>query len=744
MKLLKFKQPYVSIDYNGDSHNYNYLKWKMNKHDLEPLLSSLNKILKNFEIYRGDFKYLPIKIRFSRVLPKTSRIKNIFKCDGLEPEHIGSNYVFKDEKLIHKIDIIYKCSENDIEITLNKIKDLYNNWPSDLEKFINEKKQQYNLIKSKKANSHSKDESKQNAQTFNKLIFDHILANESYRHFEKYYGDLFEIESVELFEQKKFNEGQIITFFDLANFSHIKDLLNKKGIEILDESIVMDQFFNLDLLSLNKILDLYPFLISKASKNLYISTEKIDPKIKEPVLIDKGLDVNGTIGAIDTYGSFKNGWENYIDYVEYPLPKIPGFNFEKDYSHGTSVASLLAGNDIINDRFQDGLGIYKVALFGVLPMGEISLFYFMKIIKRIISENNAIKIWNLSIQSENYAQGISVLGRFFDILQKKYDVLFIVSAGNDKNTISSGADSLSAITVGSLYEDENYDLKITSYSGYKKIFGRFEKPNTYEISNDVQANDASENFKYVIDDSGYITWTDGTSFSAPLTARKCCYLLNKYNLSLESIKAIINLLSKVSSNKLPNILFDDDTNNILLLIEGEIKPKESKLISINLPLLEAEKNKKSKFVQNFTYATSTSYIVVPSNKLGDEYSSINLEAKIVCKKGKKGYRDIYKSPDTEKVDGIDANENDLLNHFKKYDPNRVLKNKDFNKPKKYSILNDELYLKVKCLDLYDTHEDSVKYAFAVLLKEASINALKEFEQNNAVNIVQDVKINLGE
>lgn len=391
------------------------------------------------------------------------------------------------------------------------------------------------------------------------------------------------------------------------------------------------------------------------------------------------------------------------------------------------------------------LGIFKVKLFGILPSGKINMFYFMHKLEEIIKQNHqAIKIWNLSIDSENDAQGISLLGQYFDILQKKYEVLFVVSAGNTSGQISAGADSLSVLTVGSLYETDSNLLKVTSYSGSKTIFGRFIKPNTYEISNDFTVFDHSTSWKHSIDESGFRAINEGTSFSAPLTARKCCYLMNKYNLSIEAVKAVINLLSEVSIDKLPNIHFNDDLEQALVVIEGEALPKDNKVVEINLPTYE---KKKDKLASDFTYAISSAYFVVPSNKLGDEYSAVNLEFKIVNHKLTGEKNDIFKAPKTSAVNGVNAIEVDLLKHFKKYDPNRVLVNKDFQSPFGYSMPNEAFEIKLNCSNLFDTKTTPVRYACALLLKEKSNGALRNFEKLNEKNIireeVQEFEINIA-
>ncbi|ASP28375.1 serine protease [Spiroplasma corruscae] len=730
MKLIRYKSPYQPSKKPAGG-GIDYLKWDLSLNKLIELQVMIKNVLNQFTYFESDFNLMPIKIRFGRLLPKTDRIELIFKNNDKSPKQIGSYYIFENKKIIDQIDIVYSCSREDIENTLNNLNELIDLWPQRLINKIIYYKNQYIIISSKNKKDKMPEE-KNYKNKINDKINEYVKQN-NLKKFANYYNEFYKILKLEITNQRAFTEGQIITFFDIDSFENILKKLKIKEVEIEESIIVLEKFINLDKITLNKIVELYPFLISNASRDLKIEVSNNYNNINKRISIDKGLKTNGVIGVIDSYGSFSNGWESYVDYVEEPFPNIKGFNFQKNYSHGTSVSTLIIGHDIINPKYKDDLGVFKVKLFGILPLDPINMFYFMKKIDNIIKNNSRdIKIWNLSINSENDSNGISLLGQYFDILQKKYNVLFIVSAGNNEKELSAGADSLSAITVGSLFEDKNGILRKTSYSGSKEIFGRFIKPNTYEISNDIYNEESSNNFQYTIDSEGYLTWEDGTSFSAPLTARKCCYLMNEYKLSLESVKAIINLLSEISEYKIPNILFDNNTESILLIVEGVIKPKEDKFIEIILPTFENEKLK-----QDFTYGIGLSYFVVPSYKLGDEYSSINLEFKITNMNIKGGWDDIFKSKGTSKTSGKNATEVDLIKHFKKYDPNKVLINKDFINPKGYARKTDKFYLRVSCSDLFSRNDQEINYGCAIVLKEKMHASLINFELLNIDNIIEE-------
>ncbi len=108
---------------------------------------------------------------------------------------------------------------------------------------------------------------------------------------------------------------------------------------------------------------------------------------------------------------------------------------------------------------------------------------------------------------------------------------------SNNKTISYGADSLLYLSVGLLFINSENKIQKASYSGYCKIF------NIFDLGNDISLN-PDENFtSWVIDDKNVFLgkWEDGTSFAAPLVTRKCAYLKHKYRMSINTIKAYINL-----------------------------------------------------------------------------------------------------------------------------------------------------------------------------------------------------------
>ncbi|MHB8130801.1 MAG: S8 family serine peptidase, partial [Mobilitalea sp.] len=87
-------------------------------------------------------------------------------------------------------------------------------------------------------------------------------------------------------------------------------------------------------------------------------------------------------------------WVDYYDMVDDNLPKSTN-----DYRHGTAVSSLIVDGARLNPWLDDGCGRFKVRHFGVASGSKFSSFTITKQIKYIIANNKDIKVWNISLGS---------------------------------------------------------------------------------------------------------------------------------------------------------------------------------------------------------------------------------------------------------------------------------------------------------------------------------------------------------
>lgn len=686
MSIIKFKSPGKLLPNNGGG-GIDYSKWRFNVNDLINLKNKCKEIIKMYEKF-PKFSYLPITLSFSKVVPKSSRIKSIFKKDSKKPSQIGSNYVFNDNNELTKINLVYSCNKNDLSETIDSIS-------KTILSITDEDITEINKIN----NSGIKNKMKK------EKIKEYLKEKELWK-YKMIFNDLIYIENVEIKIFGKQRHSPIISIYEIIDFNVFQEMLLEDGILITDNAIVANEFLNINVDDLNKIIDKYPFIISQAVENIEITFDDLTKKVDNynlEIIDSKG---NGEqIGIIDTNYVLHGGWQTYHINGGNFLPSA----FESSHEHGTNIASLLIGRDYLNPHFSDNLGEFNVKTFESLSSEKINVFYLMKNVEKIIKENTDIKIWNLSFGAPRVDYKLSVFGKLLDILQYKYDVQFIVASGNDKlRKLLSPADSFSAISVGAVYETNNKKFKIASYTGRGKVFGIFEKPSTYEIGNDFSANDCSNNFLQMLNSTNEVVLSKGTSYATPLVARKVAFLKQRYSINLEISRAIINYLTKISTNLIADlsVLENGDT---FIFVEGQIQSGERKEISIKLPFNFDTR------VTKFTVGYSVSYNVANTKNLGDEYSCVEISTKLSAKtsteNGNISIANLVKPNQKAKVDGENAEEVELRKHFGKYNPNKVVIDKNFNNNKGIKIKKqfDSFSLVAERVDLFDHISKPIKY-----------------------------------
>ncbi len=195
-----------------------------------------------------------------------------------------------------------------------------------------------------------------------------------------------------------------------------------------------------------------------------ILTEALsDKEIIPPKFPEVGEDYP-TVGVLDTGIAaighlspwlLENEHTNYLE--EYA-----------DRSHGTSVASIIEYSDDLNKT--DISSTKGVNLFSALvyPKQEIYPEDLIDNVREAVERNPEIKIWNMSLgeSTQSDLDNFSEFGMALDNIQDENNVLIIKSAGNchnfeiglPKQRISKSADSVRALTIGSIAEkQEEYD-----------------------------------------------------------------------------------------------------------------------------------------------------------------------------------------------------------------------------------------------------------------------------------------------
>ncbi|ATZ17524.1 serine protease [Williamsoniiplasma luminosum] len=720
-KIIIYSQPKTKLN-KFTGRKFSFEKWN---YDMKKTINDSIESLKNIKKYFLDFQEFaefPVTVSYKRVVPKTFRIQAILVNHEFSgPNQIGSKYIFNRNNKLERIDVIYSLSISDLDKTIDNM--------CEVEDFIL-KNPIFQKEVTEITNSNQKAEEKN--QKIKELI---TLKYSSLKTMhKKLLDDFVNILELKINLIEPFEKTPIFSFLDLKinNFNKIIDLLLDNGIDISEESLIASEFWNIDIEKVNQIVTKYPFIFSQTMNDIEIDLDVQEfiqsSKVELPII--KNEDINKTvIGLIDSRVKYIDEWweQKFIE-SQYDMLEI---HQNEDLDHGTQVASIISLNDFINEE-KDGLGIFRVRSFNVLPKGRILTSMLMRKIHKIISENyHEIKIWNISLGSEKSYNELIItpFGKLIDKLQFEFGVQIVTSAGNSENrNLSAPADSLTSISVGSLYKSRTTG-KVLEWerSGSGKIFGMYQKPNCYEFGNNRgnpywggpivhSLPGLSENLKI----------ENGTSFSTPLVTRKVAYLIENFKISPQSARAVINYLSKSNSHGIPDLEILKGENDIFIFIEGFIDTKGKYEIDVNLPINSSNKTE-------FSASYSVCYNIPNEIEIGDEYSPLDISFRLAQKNGSS--RSNILSPISKK-DSVDADEKALKEYFGKYNPNTVVFDKNFSENNPISLKSKESFsFVVERMDLLNHGIPSVEYGIMVHLKEIAENSLINFEELNFENII---------
>ena len=239
------------------------------------------------------------------------------------------------------------------------------------------------------------------------------------------------------------------------------------------------------------------------------------------------------IGVIDTpfcEDVYFKDWVSYESMLEDDIELDA-----RDYVHGTEVTSIIVDGPTINPNLDDGCGRFRVKHFGVAKSGRFSSYTILKSIRKAVSQNRDIKVWNLSLGSvlpikKNF---ISPEAAELDKIQNEFDIVFVVTGTNgapSQNPIQIGApaDSLNSLVVNSV----THEKKPASYHRVGPVLSFFHKPDVSYYGGDI----GQPMRVCTPTGEGFVM---GTSFSAPWITRKMAYLMCTLGFSREVAKALL-------------------------------------------------------------------------------------------------------------------------------------------------------------------------------------------------------------
>ena len=476
------------------------------KEQLKNLCYKLDEIKNFWQNEKRPFQGILISVHYNKIVAKSNRIAGLFKGKKSNNAIVGAK--FTQDKTKHIITYYLELS--------------------DLDKSIDLLMKASNVLESKFQNKIDKvtfdDKNKIDSIDFNyfsikKSTFKQVIADASFI-------DDFKIEIA-----TKYLKQSIITLYNIN--VDIKELLSDIGINVLKNRILNNQTIYLNENQLQILFEKVPYLVSMATENLLeLSPEDFVQRYEQEMMYMPSPTIEPVIGVIDTLfdtSVYFNEWVEYHDMIDANIPKN-----SNDYCHGTAVSSIIVDGARLNPWLDDGCGHFRVRHFGVAIGSKFSSFSIIKQIKEIVMNNKDIKVWNISLGSNQEINDnfISAEAAVLDQIQYENDVTFVVSGTNKPNEmvnkIGSPADSINSVVVNAV---TNKGLS-TKYSRKGLALSFYAKP-------DVSYYGGSEEQYIRVCEPLGEAYVAGTSFAAPWIARKLSYLIDILGLNREVAKALI-------------------------------------------------------------------------------------------------------------------------------------------------------------------------------------------------------------
>lgn len=463
-----------------------------------------------------------INVDYIKIAAKSNRISEIFKFKNIDSNDSIVGAKFNKE---NNHQITHFISKTNLINTINNFKKV--------ELILNEKFDKQ--IKSSFFNNDNKNNSFEKVISsidfsqrydFSKTKFKNIIADVSY--VEKFSFPSFKMDDTQ--------EEILVSFYDVKK--NIDDLLQKIFGRPFPPNKIIGNLVLLNSSELELLENRAPYLVSMNLKDF--SKYSIDDineisnqDFSELVKISDPTN-EPTIGVIDTLFDERVYFSKWVEFHN----EIPNDiqTTHADFEHGTKISSLIVDGHRLNPELNDNCGHFKVKHFGVSLGNGYSEFSILEKIKKIVSENKNINVWNISLGSnkEISSNYITPIAEELDKLQYKYNIIFVIAGTNlnkekTNKKIGSPADSVNSLVVNSV---DFITKRSAEYSREGNVLNFFIKP-------DVSYYGGTKNkFIKVCAPLGVIE-TSGTSYAAPLIARKLSYLIDVLGFSREVAKALI-------------------------------------------------------------------------------------------------------------------------------------------------------------------------------------------------------------
>lgn len=481
----------------------------VSKEKLEQIISDL-KHMQSFWESQDLLEGALVSVYYTKIAAKSNRVSKLLSEGSKHPNTTIVGARFSNDNLKHII--THNISRKAIEESILNV-----------EKTLNVLENEFQGLVS--------DEVFNDAQTYNGIDFSRYEIYKS--NFQKIIVDCNYVEKIDVnYNTFEIKNSALVTLYKTGE--NIQELLSSIGITIYNEKMMNDTTILLDPHYMKLLYERAPYLVAMATENIS-ELNPCDFKFHEAEnrISIPSPTIEPTIGVIDTLfddSVYFSEWVEYEKRVDDSIPIEPG-----DYKHGTAVTSIIVDGPQLNPDLDDGCGRFKVRHFGVATKHGFNSFSIIKSIKEIIASNRDIKVWNLSLGSNEEINNnfISAEAAVLDEIQYENDVIFIV-AGTNKNVsepekrIGSPADSINSIVVNSV--DRNREPN--QYSRKGTVLSFFTKP-------DVSYYGGSRGDYISVCEPLGKAEVSGTSFAAPWIARKMSFMIDILGMEKEVAKALL-------------------------------------------------------------------------------------------------------------------------------------------------------------------------------------------------------------
>lgn len=684
----------------------------------EQLLRLIERISQIKEFWKQEkrpFEGILISVHYNKIVAKSNRIAGLFKGKDSNYAIVGAK--FNKEKTKHIITYFLDMEDLDksIELLLKTSDIIKVKFQNGIDKVTFDDRKKIDKIPFSKF-------------SITKSTFKQVIADVSY------------IEDFEVEMATRQLKQSIITLYN--THTDTKMLFENIGIDILKSRILDNQTVFLDENQLQILFEKAPYLVSMATEDLSeLSPEDFIQEYQQGTLYMPSPTIEPTVGVIDTLFDkrvYFGEWVEYHDMVDDNLPKNPD-----DYRHGTAVDSIIVDGARLNPWLDDGCGRFRVRHFGVAIGSKFSSFTITKQIKEIISNNKDIKVWNISLGSNQEVNDnfISAEGAILDKIQYENDVIFVVAGTNkpsaDIEKIGSPADSINSMVVNAVTQNG----LSTKYARRGLALSFFAKP-------DVSYYGGSEE-KYikVCEPLGEAN-VAGTSFAAPWIARKLSYLMDILGLNREVAKAmIIDAARDWNEKPTPEEVALYGHGIVPIKIDDIVHTKEDEIKFLVYDVSEKWntynyyfpvpiKDDKYPYIARatmcyFPMCDRTQGVDYTNTELNLHFGRINNKGKIEDIKGDKQNQDVIL--DNEKYFLL---EGEARERFRKWDNVKYIAERPKNKmmPKK-SYDNKNWGMEIKTNNRLDPKDGiGIRFGVVVTLKEINgVNRIDEFIKNCTLN-----------